>query len=197
MAAGDSIVSICNIALIALGEDIIGSVFPPDNNKRARLCNQRYDDVRRAVLEAHPWNCAKRRASLPAISTPPAFGRGFAYAMPSNFLRIIDLPGIDKPDFEMEGDDTYGDVLLCDYGAPLNISFVCDLKDPTKFSPTLVHAIAYELASEIGMPLVQNLQKVNQMLGVMEGKLSIARVTSAQQGGIVEYDADVLLGSRG
>jgi hypothetical protein len=194
MAAGDSIVSICNIALIALGEDPIGALT--DNNKRARTCNARYDDVRRAVLERFPWNCAKRRAAVPALTAAPAFGWSTAFAMPANFLRVIDLPDFDKPRYEMEGDDTYGNVLLCDYGAPLNISYVCDLQDPTKFSPSLVHALAYELASEIGMPLVQNLQKVQLMLSIMEGKQSSARVTSSQQGQVDEMDIDVLLRSR-
>lgn len=194
MAAGDSIVSICNIALIALGEDVIGNLT--DNNKRARVCTARYNDVRRAVLEAYPWNCAKRRTVATQITTPPAFGYAYAYAMPANYLRIIDLPDFDKPRYEMEGDDIYGNVLLTDYGAPLNVLYVSDLQDPTKFSPTFVHALAYELATEIGMPLVQNAQKVQQMLGMMEGKLSSARLTSSQQGQIEEMDIDILLRSR-
>lgn len=196
MAAGDSQTSICNIALSGLGEEPIGSVFPPDNNKRARFCNLRYDDVRRAVLEGSLWNCAKRRASIGAISPAPAFGYANQFAMPADFIRLYDLPDNPTAKYEMEGHDTYGLVLLTDEGAPLNVRYICDLKDPTKFSPLFVHTFAFELASMIGMPLVQNMNKVQQMLGIMEGKLTAGRLTDAQQDSVQEMDIDVLLRSR-
>jgi hypothetical protein len=53
MAAGDSIVGICNLALVqGLGQDPISALS--ENRKAAILCNLNYDQVRRALLRSHP-----------------------------------------------------------------------------------------------------------------------------------------------
>jgi hypothetical protein len=65
MAAGDSIVGICNLGLVnGLGQDPIASLT--DNRKAAIHCNLAYDPTRRAMLRAHPWDFATARARLSA-----------------------------------------------------------------------------------------------------------------------------------
>ena len=48
-------IQISNIALNNIGDGTITSFDDP--NARARACKLRFEDVRDAVLRAHPWNC--------------------------------------------------------------------------------------------------------------------------------------------
>ncbi|HEV2673381.1 MAG TPA: hypothetical protein VGV37_02500 [Aliidongia sp.] len=189
MAAGDSKISICNIALIALGEGTITSLA--DNTKRAILCNARYDQVRRAVLESHPWNCAKRRAQLPAAAQAPVFGFQAAFPVPADFLRLVEIVGFEHPKWEIEDGQ-----ILCDYSAPLAIRYIYDLQDETRLMPTLVDCIGYALAAELAVPLCQSLSKQQDMLKQLAGKLDNAKLVNAQQNSSPELEDDVLLESR-
>lgn len=191
MAAGDSIVSICNLALGLIGERAVTSVSPPDNTARAILCNQFYDPVRRAVLRSHPWNCAKKQAAIPASATPPLFTWSFAYPQPSDFVRMFDEPDQDRPEWEL-----MGNLILTNDGPPLNLVYIYDLMDPTRFDPLLIEALAHALATDIAVPLTQDRSKRADLAAITEGKLSIARLAGAQENAPKEWDEDIWLRSR-
>ncbi|HWK44923.1 MAG TPA: hypothetical protein VNT30_09390 [Stellaceae bacterium] len=189
MSLGDSIISICNTALFALGEDPISSLGDP--TKRAILCKARFDPVRRAVLRAYPWNCAKKQAQLAAAATPPLFTYANAYPLPPDFLRMYDLPESDKAQWEIIGRQ-----LLTDEGAPLDVVYIQDLTDPTVMDPLLVECIGDQLAAELAQPLTQSQAKQQGMLTVLKGKLDAARLADSQQNSPVEWDEDIWLRSR-
>src|SRR4051812_49288353 len=99
MAAGDSIVSICNLALIALGEDQISSLDDP--YKRAILCAALYDPTRRALLRAGKWNFARKQMQLAASATAPLFDYGNAYPLPADFIDMWrEADEADLPQYE-------------------------------------------------------------------------------------------------
>jgi hypothetical protein len=81
-------VQICNAGLIKLGAERINSLS--ENNKRARLCNERFDGLRQEVLRAHPWNFAIRRADLVRLSTTPEYEYNYEYQLPSDCLRVLE-----------------------------------------------------------------------------------------------------------
>ena len=189
MALGDSVVSICNIALTALGEDVIVSLG--DNTKRAILCNRRYDDVRRFVLTGSPWNCNQKQAQLAASATPPLFQYANAFDLPADCLRVDNLPDNDRAIWDIQGNQ-----LLTDEGAPLNVLYGCDLQDPTLLSPMVVHCIAYALAVELAIPLTQKESKKAQLLKLFVEKQDAARLTDSQQNSVKEWDEDILLRAR-
>jgi hypothetical protein len=193
MAQGDSFTSICNAAMIHLGEDLIVSVFPPDNSKRAILCNERFHAVRRRVLRAHPWTCAKRQASLAASVTAPLFDYGNAYPLPADFLRMWDESedDNDQPDYELQSG-----VVLTDDGPPFNIVYLFDLQDPTVMDALLVDLIGLELALELCEPLDQSAATMNGIeskLKRIEGK---AELVDSQENTSKELDDDVWLRAR-
>lgn len=195
MALGDSIVSICNITMIALGEDLVTNVFPPDPSKRAILCAQRYDDVRRAVLRSHPWECAKKYAQPAAASTAPLFSFDNAFPLPADCLRPLPLVDADGNVI----DDVYeqvGNAILTDASSPINLPYIYDLQDPTQFDPLLVQGIGYALAGELAKPLTQSRIDRDEMLKIFEEKLELARAVSSQINSTREWDVDVLLRSR-
>ena len=75
-----SVVGICNIALNNIGDEKISSLS--DNNDRARACDLRYEDVRDAVLRAHPWNCATTRVELAQSTDTPVWGSATSMPFP-------------------------------------------------------------------------------------------------------------------
>lgn len=64
-------IEVCNKALLMLGAQTIGS-FPDVSTDRGQLVSALYDQARKAVLRAHPWNCAIREVRLtsPGLMAP-------------------------------------------------------------------------------------------------------------------------------
>ncbi len=84
-----SVVDICNSALNLLGASTISALT--DDNKNARLCNQRYEPVRNRVFRSHAWNCLHKRIQLAQNSTAPVVEYSYAYALPSDCLRVLKI----------------------------------------------------------------------------------------------------------
>jgi hypothetical protein len=73
-----------------------------DDTKQAKALKRVYDDTLKAFLVDHPWHFAKKRASLPASATTPAWGFARGYPVPADFLRLLVIR--DAPDFSLEAD---------------------------------------------------------------------------------------------
>jgi|SRR5882672_1796074 len=189
MALGDSIVGICNIALTALGETPITALTDPV--KRAILCSARYDDVRRAVLRGHPWNCARKVANITSADPAPVAGYSFAYPLPQDFMRMVEFT--DDP---IAAWDVVGDKLYADDGPPLAITYIFDLQDPSKFDPLLVQAIGYSLAVELAQPLTQSPTKQQAAMTMLQEKMGMARTVGSQENSVKPWDVDIWLRSR-
>lgn len=201
MAAGDSPLSICNLGLLAIGEDPMVSFDPPDNTKRAILANTLYDPVRRQILRSHPWGCAKRQAQLAASTTAPPFTYAFAYPVPADWLRMFDAPDNDPAGKwghprEMMNLAGIGNCIVTNAGPPFNILYVFDLVDCTQMDADLVMAIGAGLADRLAIPLAVDLQLKSAAQSEREGILATARTISAQERSSPEMDIDVLLRSR-
>lgn len=191
MAAGDSIVGICNLGLVnGLGQDPIASLT--DNRKAAIHCNLAYDPTRRAMLRAHPWDFATARAQISASATAPAFGFANAFQLPADFIRMSAM-----------GDDTNQEkwkiekgFLLTDDSAPLDLVYIYDCQDPALFDPLFVEALAYGIAAELAIPITQDKALKAAMEAKREEKLASARTVSAQDNGAADWDNDVMLRAR-
>lgn len=189
MAAGDSIVSICNIGLIEIGEDPIASLT--DNRKAAALCSARYDQVRREVLRAHTWNCARKRVQLAADLVAPAFEFGNAFTLPADFLRMVNLPDNAEAKYQVEGLK-----LLTDETAPLNVVYIYDCQDPTIFDAMLATAIGYAMGEALAWPIAQSRDLEAKMGKKKDAKIPDARLVGSQENSAEEWDEDVWLRAR-
>lgn len=189
MAQGDSIVSISNICLVELGEDLIVDIN--QNVKRAIYCKQRYDDVRRGVMREHPWNCNKKQAQLAAATVPPLFGYGNAFQLPGDFLRFYKIADNDEAQWEI-----VGTMLYTDETAPLNIVYHYDLQDPTQFDALLTQTIGLSLAVALAVPLTQSEARGDRAAKKLQDRLDTARLISSQENSPREWDEDIWLRSR-
>jgi hypothetical protein len=166
----DSQVKISNIALSLLGEPLLTSLA--EETKAARLVDLRYDDVRDAVLRAHPWNCATKRAVLTSLATAPTYGFTTAYSLPSDFLRLVET---DKRtnNFRIEGR-----TILVDY-SPVNIKYIYRVTDVSEMDDLLRQTIAARLAAEMALPLTADAERMTALWQQYQNKLSEARFVDA------------------
>lgn len=190
MAQGDSETSIVNQALIALGEDPIRALT--ENNKRAIVASTIYHPVRRAVLRSHPWNCAKKLAQLAADAEAPLFDYTSAYPKPADFIRFYR----EDRESDMETWDVIGDWIYTQTNGVLNCLYIFDLTDPAKMDPGFVQAFVYMLAGKLGTSLTQNTERTKLALAQMEGEMSSARLSGAQENAPREWDDDIWLRAR-
>jgi hypothetical protein len=160
-------IEICNLALSHFGQDSIDTV--DEASTSARRCKLLYDVCRRQALESHVWAFALKTAQLP-LSLETAYGWGYVYVLPSDNLRFVrvlndgahvddkvDLLATKHQAFEIAGG------LLRSNIESVQIEYVQDLTDTTKFTAAFVTAVSYLLASHLAMSLTGN-QAVSEKL---------------------------------
>jgi hypothetical protein len=170
MAAGDSIVSICNEALTLLGEAPITALT--DATKAARLCQDRYDPTRRRMLSLHPWLFAGARVELDEASPVPAFGYLRAFDLPADYRRVIAVHS-DNPNLRWTIE---GNRILSDVSAPMQLHYVKDEDDPVMFSPAFVSVLAAALAAEICVALTGSTDRRADMRNELRDRMQSGRI---------------------
>lgn len=179
--------AIANSALAKVGGALISGLN--ESSVEARLCNEQYDKVRRALLYEHPWNFALKRDQLAADPTPPAFGYTYRFALPADYLRMIEV-GCAEDEWAVES----GYILA--NTAPLNIRYIRDVTLTGEFNASFDEVFACKLAADISYSLVQSVTLRDQLYREYERKLSMARSFDAQEGSSRRVYADTWLNSR-
>lgn len=143
-----SVVSICNMALAALGE-AAKIASPSDTSTEAKRCRLYYEPARDAVLREHPWNFAQARAQLQQLSETVSFGFDNVFLKPSDCLRIIGIYGEDGSEVTDPGTwKDEGGRILSDEDT-LYILYTRRVKDPQYFDPLFVEALHLRLAAKV------------------------------------------------
>lgn len=141
--------SITNLALAKLGISPIMALT--DDSKQAQFANRFYAQTRDEVLQSHRWNFAMSRSTLNQLATAPESEWAYAYQLPSDCLRVIELNGFDpterKGEFSVEAGK-----LLCD-AEEARIRYIARVDDGSLYHPLFVHALATLLASRLAGPL--------------------------------------------
>ena len=194
-----SVVDICNSALNMIGATNI--IALTEDSKSGRVCNQRYENVRDAVMRAHPFNCLVTRTSVAADSDTTAFTFAYKYTLPTDpyCLRVLHLDYHDL-EYKVEGRK----ILTND--ATLNLVYLARVEDPNEYDMLLVEAIAARLAADISYNLVNSTSLTPTMWQLYEQKISEAWFVDATEGtpGVLTdgvaasgaLQADVLINSR-
>lgn len=188
----NSVIEICNNALLDLGEDAIMSLG--DESKAAGLCNHRWPAVRDAVLRAHPWNCAMGQAELAAGAAAPLWKWECRYVLPVDFLRIVRIVGCDGTrihDWEIQGG-----VVLCNEEAPIFIAYVRRETDPRKYDALLDETLAARLAATLAYPLTGSTSLAQSCWSLYQDKLAEARGVDAREGVPESITPTVWLGAK-
>lgn len=170
-----SVVGICNRALQKLGARRITALS--EDSPNARACNVAYEPVRDAELRAHPWSFSIQRFQLAADSTSPAFGKSYAFPLPTDYLRLIE-PDPDYVtntlDWQIEGRS-----ILTNDSGPLEIRCVTKVTDPNLMDALYLEALACKLALELCEELTQSNTKKAELKDDYKNAIAAARKANA------------------
>jgi len=171
---------VANLAITLLKGNPVTSIEPPDKgSKAAKLAAQWYDDARREALSETDWDFALKRVQISA-SAAPAFGWSASYQVPSDFIRISTIGDENNPltsdDFKVENG-----FILCNEPAPINVRYVYDIEDVTKFSPKFLMAFVKKLSSYISAGITGSLNMSAGLGELADDDMASAKTLDAQQ----------------
>ena len=147
-----SVVAIWNLALQKVGQSRIVSVDEDNNN--ARHCSACYEALRKVELRKAAWNFAIKRAILAPSVTAPLFTYTYAFPIPTNALRIL-LPPRLGLDWKIESHEG-AEAILTNDGDVLNIRYIEDVTDTTRFDANFVEMLACRMGWNMAEILTQS-----------------------------------------
>ena len=174
-----SVVEICNGSLNQLGATTILSLT--EDSKNARLCNQRYSQVRDAVFRSHPWNCLQKRVELAADTTAPAWGFSFAYTLPADCLRPLRILDYDS-NYKVEGRKILSNT------SSMKILYIGRITDPNEYDESLRETLSAALGADIAFAVTSNNQTATNMYNLFQDKLKDARFIDSTEGQNLDQD---------
>jgi len=189
-----SIVDIANNALNILGASTISSLT--EDTKNARICNQRFENVRNRIFRSHPWNCLIKRVQLAQNSTAPVIEYTYAYALPSDFLRVLkihngttDSVASDMP-YKVEGKNIITDE------ATVYLVYVSKDTDPNNYDSYLYEVLAYQLAADMAYGITNNATLAKNLLVDADEKLRESRFVDAVENSTDTVEANEFTDAR-
>ena len=174
-----SVVNMCNSALNLLGASTISALT--DDTKNARLCNQRYEPVRNRVFRSHAWNCLHKRVQLAQNSTAPVVEYSYAYALPSDCLRVLKVHNGSTDsiksdiDYKLEGRN-----IVTNEGTVYIIYIAIDT-DPNNYDTYLQESIAHQLAADLAYAVTNNATLADKYMVRADERLREARFIDATE----------------
>lgn len=176
---------IFNRALIKLGVNTVAS--PDDPSEQARKCSAVYSSLLKAELRKNPWTFAIKRDELAALDETPAFGWGYAYQFPSDFIRVVQIGeywdfnqirvATDQPTvpYTLEGQK-----ILTDYAPPLRVRYIHNVEDDTEtWDGLFTEAFACRLAQEVCISLTKNQSSLASMTKLYRDAVAEAKRLNA------------------
>ena len=170
-------VTIANLAASALGEDDQLS-SPDDDTHLSRSVRAVWDVERQAAIRDHTWNFAMRRQSLAAAiqSEQDPYPYAFAYRLPSESLRLVEVLGLNRQDYQQEGP-----FIITDSAAPLRVRFLTDVAEPARWDALFVKTFAMRLAWQIADRITGDVNRVQMAERKYRAALSEAKRVDARE----------------
>lgn len=193
MATSDT--EICNLALLRFGNGQISSLT--EGTTASDRLNLVYANSRDAVLRAHPWNFAIRRATLALSATTPNHEYTYQHALPESpyCLKVIrtdwdatgyvgtaiyGFPGIHgvaaPTPYRIEGR-----FLMCNETVA-KIEYIARITDVSQFDELFVDVLAQRLAAEACVAFTGNQSMASGLWDIYTKKLDEARGVDGQEG---------------
>lgn len=187
------------MALTRIGHMMISNMS--EGTKSAQHCTLHYPICRDAVLRAHPWNFAIRRATLGLSAVAPNHEYTYQHVLPDDCLKVIrtdfeangysgaavyGFPGqmgysSDLTPYRIESAAGIGKVLLCDNDT-VKIEYIAKITDVAMFDDLFVDVLAQRLAAEIAVAFTDTQTMAKAMWDIYSEKLREARTIDAQEG---------------
>ena len=149
MAVGDTDLSICSDALIALGASPLSSFT--EGTDAAQACDRLYPDLKNTLLSTYVWSWTLNKIQLARLSATPIIEWKYAYQMPGDHLTgalaVFESDSTSQRSVRY-GWEIYGDELVTNMETVF-IDYqqtITEAKMPNYFVRLLRTALAAELA---------------------------------------------------
>ena len=191
--SAESETHLCNLALTRLGNSVGITNIATDTSKAGDLCRAHYDVTRDLLLRMHSWNFAVKRVELASVVAVPAFEYDYAFALPTDCLKVIrtswEAAGYAAEDGYQVGYWQSPSIpyrieqghLLCNEST-CSIEYIARITDTSKFDALFTDVFAQRLAAELAMPLTDNQAWTKTAWDMYSAKLAAARTNDAQEG---------------
>ena len=136
--------------------------------------NAIYDPVRRSLLRSHNWNFATEYVELGQLTTTPAFKFQYAYQLPSDCLRVIDLHGTEE-NFKVIGNKIFTDA------ESAYLIYIKDVTDTGAFDVLFEECLVLKLAYEACFYITGSAPLTAQLIQEFEMKFKEAKRADGQE----------------
>lgn len=159
-------IDICNMALDYCNVRNITSL--DEDTKASKKCKAWYDLVRKSLLMNLNASFSIKRATLAEFANYiPVYGYGKAYSLPQDLLQVLNLGNpIDDNLYQIEGQYFYCDESI----QSVNIRYIADIKDVTKYDSEFCDLFALKLAEKISLPLTEDENKTAMLKQMAQAK---------------------------
>ncbi len=181
-----SAISICNLALVDLGQSDTIESFQERSSLARRLANT-YDPTRREVLEGHDWPFARRRQLLALHAEDPPAAWVFRYQVPANMIAarfVVNPMGTDADavPYELElGPDGASLTLLTNL-QDAELRYTADVTNPSIFTPLFSRTLAKAIAARLALSVTGKIAVKNAVGNDMVDSFTAATSSAANQG---------------
>lgn len=192
-------VGIINLAHSRIGVGRISSLTEDSEQRIAATTIWEY--IRDLVLEAADWRFAKTRVELAVLVATPEYGYDYAYALPTDFLRlclqrendpVVYPSGAYSSAWTSDGVTIrarqYGYIIealddgtLClfsDYDNSddaLYCTYIRKETDPAKYTAHFISALSYRLAAELALTRTESRPKFADMMTMYDSEITKAK----------------------
>lgn len=176
-----------NDALNMVGENRVSSLDNTVNSAKISTAVGFLPRVKRAVLRAHDWNCARRRAELATVTNASLGEWSYAYRLPPDCLAVrrfvSDIPEVAFAKFSVELDSENKHVLYTNYGVN-KLVFTGELFDVNRWDALCFDAGATRLAIDFASVFPRDAKWVQLMWETYRGKIEEAQGVNETEGGL-------------
>lgn len=167
-----------NLSLTLLKSDTIPSSSGPALNEKAKRLGQLWiATARREILSEYNWDFATKRVNI-SDSGASIFKWGNSYQLPSDFIRVVTINDEEWPEQRFEIENGF---ILCDQASPLQLRYIFDQDDYSKWTPKAVVAGTARLARYMSYGLTGSRALTESMTKISNDLVSEASLIDSQQ----------------
>lgn len=186
-------IAICSAALLQFGKAPISSFEASSDT--ARLCANLYPLERDSILRENDWNCAIKRDILAPLAAVPSFGFATQFALPSDFLRMVQIGDYYVGMPECQSFKVEGRKILAS-GTVLPIVYVFRNEQEETWDAKLVELMTARMLWKLAYPVTQSTSLRDELKAEYFAMAKAARAIDAQENPSEDLSSDFTLINR-